>query len=204
MVDKLNSEIKKFESEIEGKFGKNLENYINSLKLDLKALRDLFRSQTGDQNKKNFIENANVKLPEFAKKLETISEKESDLQVKLALLRSKADILRYLIEFNEETDYKSQYVQETLISYREALELCNGLPATNYHYLAINLNYSVLLADEMREVDEAILISKDILSKIEGLELSEDTLVIKKLIIQNLDYFIANREKYFNEEKIIY
>jgi len=179
---------------------------IVDLRNFFKLFRTDFRSFAPNSNEaKEMIKLAIENFPLFITEFERISNEHSkEIEEKVNCIRMIGDIKRYLIEFNEDTPEKSLFVQEALVTYRDAMDLCEKLPKDDLGLLSVYLNFSVLLADEMREIDEAISLIQGLKDSInlEEAYKSEEKKLVLEIIFDNLEYFKKNRELYFTEEKI--
>lgn len=187
-------------------FEKADDNLLTSIRANIKEYRVKYRElkKLKDKSYYQMKEEANTLFPlfikEFKNHLENICKA---TESKVTVLRVNGDFQRYMVEFNEESpELQSTFIQESLISYREAMSYCDELPSDNYTKLATTLNFIVLLADEMRAIDDAIELATKTLESIKNKELDESRKEIQKIIEENLNYFKENREKYLTDIKL--
>lgn len=179
-------------------------------KADLKAIKNKLRDiSSNDKDKyktvkyeaiskfKNLIDELDTK-----KDLITKYSNQNGIMYHIFL----GDINRYLVELHYNNDDEnlepmSLYVQNSLIQYRESLDLCADLPNSNELKIGTLLNLSVLIVDEMFNVDEGIKICEDYVLSLNLNELSEYGRNIYEVIIDNIDYWKKNKHLYVDENK---
>jgi hypothetical protein len=131
-------------------------------------------------------------------------------EAQVIYFRFKADYLRYLAELCPEN--KNKYIQEALVLYNEGMIVSTSLPIHNVNKLQLVLNYTVLLSDEMLNVEKAIEICTEITNNIKNYyesancnnkENLEDVKIIADLIEQNLRYYVENKDEYINQRNSI-
>lgn len=179
---------------------------ISDIRTTIKQYRSYYRDLSDKKPSNYFLmeDAANSFLPQYIKEferhqLETSKSQES----KILMLRMVGDFKRYLVEFNEnQPEKKSMFIQESLISYKEAMGLCDELPVDNYTKLATTLNFVVLLADEMREIDEAISLAEATINSVKDKKLDDERNEIIRILKENLEYFKQNRDTYLTDVKI--
>ena len=75
--------------------------------------------------------------------------------------KMKADYLRYVCEFMEDGDEKTETTEKTKYFYEEAINIAkNDIPPYKPSYLGLLLNYSVFLYEIMDHKEEALELSK--------------------------------------------
>ena len=186
-----------------------IESLVDSLVADIrftiKEYRKHYRDISSNKEKYRLMEDsANIFLPQFITQFERhIKEVSKSFESQVLLYRMIGDYKRYLVEFNENfPEKKSFFIQESLIAYKEAMTLCDQLEVDNYTRLATTLNFIVLLADEMREIDEAISLAENTINSVKEKELDGDKLEIIRLLKENLEYFKQNRNTYLTDTKL--
>ena len=149
-------------------------------------------------------DSANTFLPLYINQFERhIKEVSKGFESQVLMYRMIGDFKRYLVEFNENLpEKKSYFIQESLIAYKEAMALCDQLEVDNYTRLATTLNFIVLLADEMREIDEAISLAESTVQSVKDKKLDGDKEEIMRILKENLEYFKANRDTYLTDVKL--
>lgn len=179
------------------------DSLISDIRDAIKKYRSHFRDVEGEKQKL-MEEAANKFFPGFIEQFERhIKEVSKSFESQVLLYRMIGDYKRYLVEFNEEfPEKKSFFIQEALVAYREAMTLCDQLEVNNYTRLGTTLNYIVLLADEMREIDEAISLAEKTILSVKDETLDSEKKEIVATIKDNLEYFKENRDTYLTDVKL--
>lgn len=167
-------------------------------KADLKAIKNKLRDiSSNDKDKYKTVKYEAISkfknlIDELDTKKDLITKYSNQNGIMYHILLG--DINRYLVELHYNNDDEnlepmSLYVQNSLIQYRESLDLCADLPNSNELKIGTLLNLSVLIVDEMFNVDEGIKICEDYVLSLNLNELSEYGRNIYEVIIDNIDYW---------------
>ena len=172
---------------------------LSSIRDQLKIYRAKFRELKESKDKSHMLlqSNANRLFPILISIYESHMKDKENINQQVMYLRMIGDIKRYLIEFNNDNDHKTTYIQEALVTYRECLTLCEeNFKMSDYYYISTLLNYIVFLADELFDIEEAISISENTLKNINKNVLDHECSKIYDILEDNLVYYKENKELY--------
>ena len=198
-------EVKILESKIvqlqkrETAFPNEFDEELLSIRDQLKVFRFKFRKlkEADDKNYLAFESGANKLFPLLISIYESHMKDKENIQQQIMYLRMIGDLKRYLIEINNDNDNKTTYIQEALVIYRECITLCEGnLKMSDYYYISTLLNYTVFLADELYEIEEAISLTEKAINSVIKNELDEECKKIYEVMEGNLAYYKENKEIY--------
>lgn len=179
--------------------------FKSDIKIIKNKLRDLSENNKSSYNKIKYEAISSLKslIDELEKNRDKITKSSNINGIVLNILLG--DINRYLVELhygNDETlEPMSLYVQNSLINYREAMDLSEDLPHSNELKIATLLNLSVLIVDEMFNVEEGLTLCKEYVSKVKVEELSEYGNRVYEIILDNIEYWTKNFDLYNDQNK---
>lgn len=179
---------------------------ISDAKLIVKEFISLYRKYQ-DQNVGEYVnlckDFLQQNIPELINALEThLKNYSKSSAAKVVLYKTIGDYKRYMVELNyDKLDMKGTYIQEAMITYQEGIQASQDMAVNDPNRVGLYLNYMVLLADEVRNIDLAISIGEKVdkeLTKFyavsdEGKDMIDE---IWSIIKNNLVYFKKNRDLY--------
>lgn len=134
--------------------------------------------QAGCTEAINLISNHLLKLP-------------NDIEAQVFYTKMCGDYYRYLAEFSQ-GDEHAQAVCGAEQQYTRAVELANGLPASDPIRLGLALNFAVFYFEVLRQTAKAVQLAKDTLESVNSATLSEDSQQIIPLLQENLKLWVES------------